>query len=207
MNKKQTMTRLGAAITGALMLGATSGAHAGLMGVETIRITHATPSDYLQITEVTAGITGGGDAASSSEGAVATAGSSGWGGTPDKAIDDMNAGGSHWTSTGEYHSAGWGAGEYLSIALSGPTELDFVTIFGRSDCCSWRDIYDLELLDGSGGVLFSASNLNATGTSHQVTVNLPDTSTPPVSASEPGTVAIFSLGLVGLGLYRRKRAA
>jgi hypothetical protein len=189
------------------MLSAASGAQAGLIGVETIRITHASPTTYLQITEVIAGITGGGDAASLAAGAVASAASYGWGGTPDKAIDDLNAGGSHWSGGGEYHSAGTGPGEYLNIALPSATELDYVTIYGRSDCCSYRDIYDLKLFDGSGNLLFSATGLDATGTSHQVTVNLPDTSSPTPSVSEPGTLAIFGLGLAGLGFYRRKRAA
>ncbi len=205
MVKKSTMARFAGAIAGGLMLCATSGAYAGLIGVENIRITHALPLNYIQITEVIAGITGGGDAASTSAGAVASAFSDGWGGTPDKAIDDLNAGGSHWSGGGEYHSFGAGASEFLNIALSGPTELDFVTIFGRGDCCSYRDVYDIELLDGDDNVLFSATGLDATGSSHQVTVILPDTSTPDVS--EPGTMAIFGLALAGLGFMRRRRAA
>jgi len=205
MSNKSTLARFGAVIAGGLMLCAASSASAGLIGVTDIRITSALP-DWLQVTEVTAAKTAGGDAASILAGAFATSSGFGFGGTPDKAIDDLNAGGTH--AGGEFHSDTPNFGEFLNIALSGPTELDSITIFGRSDCCSTRDHYNLQLLDIGGNVLFEAFDLGASGTSHQVSVNLPDTSTPPTTqVSEPGMLAIFGLGLAGLGFARRRKTA
>ena len=62
MSNKSTPARFGAVIAGGLMLCAASSASAGLIGVTDIKITSAIPT-YLQVTEVTAVKTAGGDAA------------------------------------------------------------------------------------------------------------------------------------------------
>lgn len=201
MYKKLTLTRLVAIITGSLLFCAASSVSAGLIGVTDIRITSAKPT-WIQVTEVTALKTIGGDAASALGGAIATSSGFGFGGSPNKAIDDLNAGGTH--RAGEFHSDTANFGEFLNIALLGATELDSVTIFGRSGCCSGRDIYNIELLDGNGSVLFQASGLDAR-VSHQVTVALPNTVA--TSVPEPGTFALIGLILAGFGFVRRRKTA
>ena len=155
------------------MISAATGAQAGLIGVTDIRITSAILT-WLQVSEVAAIRTSDSmDAALASQGAVATSSGFGFAGLPSFAINGI---GPNSHTMGEFHSDTPDFGEFLNIALSGPTELDSITIFGRTDCCSGRDLYNLQLLDTNGMVLFAANNLDARGSRHQVTVALPDTS-------------------------------
>jgi hypothetical protein len=172
---------------------------ASLTGVSLIQIKHATnfidSQSYIQITEVFAKETlTGNDLASASASASATASSYGWSGLPSYAIDDLNAGGSH--GGGEFHSATSSAYEFLNISLAAPASLDEITIFGRSDGSSFRDMYDLFLYDDSNNLIFSAFDLDATGANHSVTVTMP--------VPEPSILALMGLGIFGLGLSRRK---
>lgn len=175
-------------------------ASAGLVGVTDIRITSAVPS-YLQISEVSALKTGPGtDLAEASAGAVATTGNLIVGTSgPENAIDGIGPA----AYPNIFHSLSDAPTEYLNIALANPSELDTLTIFGRSDCCDWRDVFDVELLGASGAVLASFSGLDASGPNHFVTVQLPDTSTGVPDSL--GTPAVL-MTLAGLCFIRRMKA-
>jgi len=183
----------------AAMLFASNFSLAGLIGVSEIRITPSAlnTSGWLQISEVIAGETGtGNDLALASAGATAT-GSSDWPtSSPTFAIDGI--GPSPFPSI--FHSNENNGSSYLSIVLGTPSELDFILIFGRTDCCSRRDFYDLELLDITGNSLYTAFDLDASGDKHATGVRLPDTSVP-----TPSSLALLALGLIGFAANRKRK--
>ena len=181
---------------GLLFIITASNTYAALMDVSSIKIQNAIPT-WLQVTEVIAveSVTGN-DLALVSAGATATASSSYAGTDPSMAIDGLNAGGSHWATAGEHHSGGTAGSEYLLISLAAPSVLDELTIFGRSDCCSDRDIYNLFIYDAADNLLFSAFNLDATGSSHSVSVSF---------VPEPSIIALMGLGIAGMAYSRRRK--
>ncbi len=182
-----------------LVFTATS-ASAGLIGVKSIEISSAVPT-WLQVSEVVAIEAGtGNDLALSSAGATATGSIYGPspGSSPNFAIDGVGPTG----FPNIFHSATAAATEVLTITLASASELTSLTLFGRTNCCSDRNIYNVSLKDASGIVLQSFSGLDATGSSDSGTVTLLDTSVP---VPAPATLALFGFGLVGLGWARRKQ--
>lgn len=172
-------------------------ANAGLIGVTDIVIKNSLPS-YLQVSEVVAteSITGQ-DLALLTEGASTSFLSYGWGGIGDYAINGYGPNG-HWEAPGyEYHSAGASASEFLKITLAAVSELDEITIMGRTDCCSSRDVYDLFVYGETGNLLFEAYDLSANNADHSVTVSF--------DVPEPSVLALFGAGILGLGLIRRRK--
>lgn len=140
------------------------------------------------------------DAALASTGAMATSSGFDFSGEPENAIDGVGPA----AHPSEFHSDSFLDGEFLRIMLSGPMELDSITIFGRSDCCSVRDFYSVSLRDEFDNELFFATELDANNMEHLVTVTLTE---PPTGIVEPGMGAIFGLGLAGLAFVRRRKAA
>ena len=69
-------------------------------------------------------------------------------------------------------------------------DLSSIQIFGRTDCCSSRDIYNVSFY-GEDSNLIATINDIAPG----VTIDVP----------EPSTLAIFGLALVGLASRRFKK--
>jgi hypothetical protein len=190
------MKKLLPALAAALLAAAPS--HA-VTGVSTIQITNAF-NDYLQVGELLAFQTGtGNNVALASAGAVATGTGGTWdaNSTPDRA-NDGNLNTEFYTAPYIFHPAAQG-GTMLSIALSGPMSLQGLTIYGRSDCCSSRDLFTYKLLSATGATL-ATGELDARGTSHSASVAF---GAVPETASWALMLAGF--GVVGLGLRGTRR--
>lgn len=181
----------------AAVLASAANASAGLVGVSELRIYSAVPS-WLQVSEVAAIQSGTGlDLADASAGATATGTGDYPGTSPAYAIDGVGPS-SHPL---QYHSNSAAGTEYLNIKLAFPAELDTVTIYGRTDCCWTRDVYDLELYSASGSLLAKYEDLDAGDTSYLVSVKLPDTTGVP----DGGGMSLVGLSLGALALFRRLR--
>ena len=176
-------------------------ANAVTINVSEIRITPSAlnTDGWLQISEVVATETGtGNDLALASAGA-STAASSNWtiSGPSDESFTIDGNGPSAFPFI--FHSNENDGTSFLSVFLASPSSLDSVTIFGRTDTASYRDIYNLTLLDSSGAVLFSAADLD--GTNGAITSNLGSSAAVPL----PAAIWFFGTAILGLiGMKRRK---
>jgi len=176
---------------------------AGLIGVSQIRITSSAniTDSWLQISEVIAkeSITGDDLALTTENASVSSSGNHGIHGSghsEEKFVIDGVAPG-NWFNNEIYHSDSSNSA-WLTVDLATPSELDSITLFGRTDCCSYRDIYSIELFNVHGGSLFSAENLSANNVNHLVSINLPVTSVP-----TPAAFWLFASGFIGfLGMHK-----
>lgn len=118
----------------------------------------------------------------------------------DKAIDG-NTGGGYYTDT-IFHALGAGAGEFLEVSF-GPTTLSSLTIFGRTDCCTDRDVYNVEIFGGDK--LLYSGRLDATGAGNSATVTFDAVSG---AVPEPASWALLmtGFGIVGAAMRRRSNA-
>ena len=167
-------------------------------GVNKIRITSSLPT-YLQISEVVA-MSGPIDFATAANGATALDDGTGfWPGvtTPDTshAIDGIGP-----TAFPDiYHSDTSGSDEFLLITLDAAYTIESLSIFGRGDSFSQRDIYDIQLLSAADEVLFEAFSQSANNGANEAVVELA-----PVPI--PAAAWLFSSALLGLGAVKRKRS-
>lgn len=146
-------------------------AHAAISGVKSIEIKSSanSGSQFIQIAEVVAHReTNGSDAALASQGTTATAVSvyanrTARYGTENSIDGDLRPG--HDSLQNYYHSAA-GANEHLTVTFAGTETLSGISIIGREDCCSSRDLYDITLRDAAGRILATYASASANNSNH-----------------------------------------
>ncbi len=167
-----------------------------VVGATKIEITNAFPT-YLQVAEVQAFNFGALNVAASANGGVASA-SSVYSAT--SSADKANDGNSIINSYPNiFHSAGAGSGEFLDITFAA-ANLSSLSIFGRTDCCNERDLYNVTIFNAAGATLYSGQ-VDARGQTGTVIF---DAGVVPEPASWAMMVAGF--GLVGFAARRRSAA-
>ena len=172
-------------VIASLIISVSSFAKAGLINVSYLEITNA-KGDWLQVGEVIANDMFNSDVALTGF-AVATAPHQ-WSAIsgPEKAIDGITLGNYHF---GEIFHEQF-QNSTLTVTFNSLQDLSSIQIFGRTDCCSYRDIYNVSFY-GEESNLIATINDIAPG----ATIDVP----------EPSTLAIFGLALVGLASRRFKK--
>lgn len=176
-------------------LSAMPAAAVSISGATNIRVSNSI-GEWLQVAELQAWTFTPTNVALQSNGGLATA-SSFYSGisTPDKA-NDGNTGGSYSTDY-IYHSGSPSGSEYLDVAFAA-SNLSSVTIFGRTDGSSFRDVYNIEIFNAAGLSLYRGG-LDAR--------NGPATVTFGNAVPEPAAWALLITGftLVGGALRTRRK--
>ncbi|WP_246128955.1 PEP-CTERM sorting domain-containing protein [Colwellia demingiae] len=173
------------AVIAGLILSVSSIANAGLINVSYLEITNA-KGDWLQVGEVIANDMFNNDVALTGF-ATATAPHQ-WSAIsgPEKAIDGITLG--NYNLGQIFHEQF--KGSTLTVTFDSLQDLSSIQIFGRTDCCSSRDIYNVSFYGED-------SNLIATYTDIAPGVS--------IDVPEPSTLAIFALGIMGLAGRRFKK--
>lgn len=190
------------------ILTATSAQAASVSAVSTIRIT-TTQDTWLQISEIVALDMNGIDVALA-PGASTSSSGVGYNGLEINAVNGIAPGfcpslvnctpADPGPNAGEglFHSSST-IGAFFEVSLAAPTEISALSIFGRTDCCSSRDIYDVQLIAVDGSIAFSATNQSADNVLHEAVIFSP--------VPLPAAAWLFGSGLIGLaGLARRKQS-
>ncbi len=185
------------AIAAATAIAATSAGAVTVTGATKITITSAIPT-WLQVAEVQAfNFTATNVAAASNGGTVI--GSSVYNVTTPaaRAIDGVTGGNYYLGQI--FHSGSPGGGEFLDISFAA-SNLSSLSIFGRTDCCNDRDVYNVTIFNAGGDTLYSGQ-LSAVGQTATVTF---DAATVPEPAS--WALMVVGFGLVGFATRRRSAA-
>ena len=147
-------------------------------GVSTIRVTTFANPGVLQIAEIVALDPHGTDLALAATSTTTSSGAA-FNSEEASAINGITTGGCEFGCTpadpgpeagrGMFHAV-FGSGEFFEVHLNTPADISALSIFGRIDCCSDRDIYNVTLLAEGGGVLFSAVNQSADNLQHEAVI-------------------------------------
>ena len=164
-----------------------SNANATLMGVSYIEITNEI-NTWLQVAEVVALDTEGNDVALAATATATAPDQWSWKSGPEKAIDGITAG--SYGAGQIFHEGSPYTNDPLTITFNSIQTLSTIQIFGRTDCCTNRDVYRVTYFDDQGSAITSAV-MNA----GDVTNVIP----------EPSTIAIFALGILGLASRRARK--
>jgi hypothetical protein len=190
---------------------ATSTVPAAATAATVVGATHITVksalSDFLQVGELLAFDFGDVNVALASNGGLATAAGqypAPEGGGAAEAIDGAFPVNYDYTYSpvipGVYHSAGTGAGEYLTVAFAGAKTLSKIQIYGRGDCCATRDFYDVTIYGAGNAVLFSGQLDARTAGNASILFDAPSGGVP-----EPASWALMIMGFGASGALLRRR--
>lgn len=170
-------------------------APASAVTVTAIRVTNTVPT-WLQVAEVQA-FGGATNWAAAANGATAL-GSGNYepSSSPDQAIDGDTDG----AYPNIYHSDGTGADEFLLVTLGQARDITELTLWGRTDCCSARDTFGYELLNGA--TVVASGTLDASGAGNRATA----TFAPAGAVPEPAAWALMIAGFGLAGGAMRRRA-
>lgn len=170
-----------------------------VVGATRVVITNA-QNDYLQVAELQAFNFGGTNVALAANGgsAVGTGGTYDPYATADKAIDG-NTGGNYYTDT-IFHPLSI-AGGSLTVNFAAPTTLSSLTLYGRTDCCMQRDLFNYTIYSASDVVLASGQ-INSRFQVGTVSFDAPST----VPEPQSWALLVAGFGLVGVSMRRRKAA-
>lgn len=181
----------------AALLASTSASAVTVVGATYLKVTNAFGT-FLQVAEVQANSFGSVNVAAAVNGGTASAPDSYDAfSTADKAIDG-NAGGGYYTDT-IYHSLGTGASAELTVNFAAPTTLQSLTLYGRTDCCSDRDVFTVSIFNASNTLLYSGT-IDARGAPGTVTFDAV------AGVPEPATWGLLIAGFAMTGLAARRRA-
>ena len=200
------MLKFVGAIAGLALVALASSAQAAtVIDAKTIKLTTA-GGVVLQVGELVALDFLGTDVALASEGAVATANqvySDAYGGQntgPQNAIDGvMPFYRSYYDNPTFFHALN--PAGFLNVTLAAPKNLASLSIYGRTDCCSERDIYNVEIFNSSNVSIFSG-RLDARNSDHVATVTFDK---PAGGVPEPASWALMIMGFGASGALLRRR--
>lgn len=170
-----------------------------IIGATQVHVTSA-DATYLQIAELLAfDIDGDNVAFAGLGGSVAAANQYDATTQPSNAIDGLFPR-SYADSPGIYHSAGTPM-DFLNVFFAAPANLSSLTIYGRTDCCAFRDLYDVTIRNAGNQILYSGQLDARTTGSATVTFDRA------AAIPEPATWALLLAGFGGAGaLLRRYRS-
>ena len=193
------------------------GALATIVGAKSIRITNAN-SDWLQVAEVVALDFSNFNVALATNGGVASSlpGDqysllylAGADDGPENANDGVMpyAQGYSWPGSGLpgiYHNGVPGPGSYLDITFLAQATLSSLSIYGRTDCCGDRDLYNVNIRNADGQSIFSGQ-IDARNNDRFGTLIFER----PGAIPEPATWALMigGFGMAGTMLRRRRTVA
>ena len=176
---------------------------ATVIGAHSVTITNALAT-YLQVSEVEAFDFSAVDVALATNGATATAPDQYSGSDPNGDSGPNNAiNGIGPAAYGAiYHSVD-GNGS-LTVTFNGAFNLSSLSVFGRTDCCSERDAYNVTIKGVQGQTLYTGM-LDARNSGHVGTVTF---DAPTGAVPEPAAWSLMLVGFGSLGaILRRRRAA
>ncbi len=182
----------------AAVLSAVPAAAVTVIGATRVVITNGLPN-WLQVAEVQAfdfsatnvALTGLASASSVYQNGPAT---------PDKANDGSTNG----IYPNIFHSGSPNAGEFLQIDFAAPATLSSLTVFGRTDCCNERDLFNVSIYNSNNTLLYSGVLDSRGALSASVSFDAPINGVPEAAT---WAMLIAGFGLTGAALRRRRLVA